>query len=259
MENNKNNHFRGQLSKKVLEKIQAGQVKIRSRFRFMLTHVLLVLGATVAMALVIFLLSFIIFAIRGTGTWYLSYYGPKGIWSFLAVFPWMIFIVAVVLLIVFEIFVKHFSYKRPLVYSAIAALILAMVFSWATLKVGLHSRLREYSQSSNLPVIGKMYRGFENGPVGHMVLGSIEELTEHGFILRTDRDERLEVEITEGTRFPFGKYLEEGFAVFVAGEREVNKIRAFGVHKIEEGTQRMFFRQPPMRGMKMQVPPPFMQ
>ena len=133
------------ISQKVIEKIKAGQVKMKPKATFVFQAIALVFLAGLAMVLAVFGTSFIGFALKVKG------YSP-----FL-----MAIILAVVLFIILAwILSKKFStfYKRPLLLGLVIISISVAMVSLAVFLTPFHQRIMEYSQARNIPLISPLYQ-----------------------------------------------------------------------------------------------------
>jgi hypothetical protein len=220
----------------VLEKIKSGQVKMRPKTHFVLKNDLVALGFILTILFVLYLISFIVFTLRMSGIWFAPGFGFYGIKIFLFSLPWLLILIAIILIIVLEILVKYFSfaYRRPIFYSALGIITLALLGSFIISQTKIHPYLFQKAQERNLPVAGKFYRDFSAGKFRNAHRGVVSEITEKGFKIETSSNEILNIIITPETRFPFGKDIEENDSVMILGERDNCTVRAFGVRKVDD-------------------------
>lgn len=231
-----NNQEQKSIKDRVLEKIKTGQVKMQPRFYFILKTILIMGGVFLAAALIIFLISFISFHLRTSGVWYLPGFGFRGLGIYLRLLPWFLIFVSVVLIFVLEILAKRFSfvYHRPILYSLLAIISIAVIGGFVIEKTPLHPKLLLRAREGKLPLAGSMYRNFGMPKFKDVHRGVVEEVVENGFKIRTFDGRLLTVILIRDTRFPFGKEVKKGDSVVVMGEREDDAVRAFGVRKIDD-------------------------
>lgn len=235
----------------VLSKIKKGDVKMRPKTYFLLKTILIVAGVLVACSLIIFLISFISFHLLASGIWYLPSFGFRGFGIYLRLLPWFLIFISLALILVLEILSKRFSFvwRRPIFYSLLAIILIALIGGFIIDKTSFHSGLFLQARQGRLPLAGPVYRDFGMPRFKDVHRGVVEEVTENGFLLRKADDELLTVILTSGTRFPFGKEIKEGDSVVVMGEREDDTVQTFGIRKIDDEF-RSFERRlprPPMR------------
>jgi len=221
---------------KVLEKIKSGKIKMRPKIYFILKAILVGLSVAVIAIFILYLISFIVFTLRMSGIWFAPGFGFYGVKIFLFSLPWILISIAIILIIVLEILVKHFSfaYRRPILYSILGIITLVLLGSFALSQIKIHPYLFQKSQERHLPVAGKFYRDFGAGKFRNAHRGIVSEITDNGFFIETRHNETLNIIITPETRFPFGKDIKENDSVMILGERDNCTVRAFGVRKVDD-------------------------
>ena len=231
-----NNSQKSTTAKKVLGKIKNDQIKMRPKTRFILKSILIILGIFLIFFFTLYLVSFILFALRASGVWHLSGFGFYGFRVSLILLPWLLILTAIVALIILEILVKHFSfvYHRPIFYSVLSVVILTLLGSFMIDKAQFHSCLFQKAQEERLPVMGKFYRDLGVEKNHNVCRGIILEITENGFQIETPRGKVLNVNITSETQFPDGEDFKKDNIIIVLGKRNKNEIQAVGIRKIDD-------------------------
>ncbi len=247
-----NNSQKSLITGKVLEKIKSGRVKMRPKAHFVLKTALAALGFILIILFVLYLISFIVFTLRMSGIWFAPGFGFYGIKIFLVSLPWILISIAIILILILEILVKHFSfaYRRPILYSILGIITLALLGSFIIGQTRIHPRFFQQAQERNLPVAGKFYRDFGAGKFRNAHRGVVSEITDNGFKIETVRNETLNIIITPETRFPFGKDIKENDIVMILGERDNCAVRAFGIRKVDDNLNNNFPRN---RGQKYKL------
>jgi hypothetical protein len=230
------NQRKKSISGNVLDKIQSGRIKMRPKIYFILKSIFIVISIFIIALFILYLISFITFSMRASGAWYLLPFGSPGIKATFTLAPWLLISLGVVLIIVLEILVKHFSfaYRRPVLYSLLVIMIFAFLGSSVIGKTKLHSGLFQRAQEGRLSVIGEMYRNFGMPKLKNVHRGIVSEITDSGFFIETPRGEILTIIIAAETHFPSEAAVQGGDAVVVLGERENSTIHAFGVREIND-------------------------
>lgn len=231
-----NNNLKQSLVERVLNKVQSGQVKMRPKIYFVLRVVLMVLGVITVALFALFLISFISFALGISGVWSMPGFGLRGLGAFFVSMPWLLILMALLLILVLEILVKHFAfaYRRPIIYSVLAILLIVFLGSFIINRTQFHPDLFQRAQEGRLPVAGEFYRDFSLPKTEDVHHGMVSEVTDEGFSVETNEGEVLTTVITSETRFPFGTGIQEGDAVMILGQRDNDKVQAFGVSKIKD-------------------------
>lgn len=241
------------LTDKILSKLKSGEFKMKPRAYFVLKAALIILGTAVVAGFILFLISFISFALRANGVLVLPIFGFRGFGMFLSSLPWLLIIVAVLLIFVLEMLFKHFAfaYRRPILYSVLGIVIIVILGTFIIDRTPLHSGLFGQAQRGGLPVFGPVYRGFGGmQKPNNANFGVVSEKTEDGFVMKTRDEQTIIVIIEERTRLPFGKDLKKDDAVMVLGKLSGDTIKAEGVIKVGiDENLKPFGREflPPMR------------
>jgi len=242
-----NNQEQKSIEEVVLNKIKSGEVKMRPKIYFVLKTTLIALSVFVVILFVLYLVSFIVFTMRASGAWFLPGFGPLGARTFLFSLPWILILIAVILIVALEVFAKHFTfvYRRPIVYSMLIIIALVLLGGFIIERTSFHPDLFWRAREGHLPLMGRIYRDpnmmVEPQNVHH---GVVSELTEEGFRLKKSNDEILNVVVSGETQFPFEKEIKEGDIVVVMGERNDDTVQAFGVRRINDELD-IFQRRPP--------------
>ena len=234
------------LKEKIVQAIETGKVHMRPKWRFVANTAALLFGVILALLILFYLASFIVFISHKSGAWFAPAFGLRGLYIFLTSFPWLIMAVAALFIfaVLFLIRKYAFAYGRPLLYSSLIVIALVIIAGFAIAQTSLHKGLFLMAQDEHLPFAGRLYR--ENGLMGrpgNIISGVIVEMIDDGFNMESRRDEVVTVVITPQTRLPFGADFEPGDAVVVLGDREDNKVRAFGIREIDKEEIMEFPRQ----------------
>lgn len=223
-------------AKKVLSKIKKDQIKMRPRVYFVLKSVLIICSVFFVALFVLYLTSFILFALRASGAWYLSGFGFYGLKASFILLPWLLIIIAVVLFVVLEIFVRHFSfaYHRPILYLIIGIVILTLLGSFIIDKTQFHPCLFQKAQEGRLPVLGRFYRDLGIEKDRNVSRGIILEVSNNNLQIKTPRGKILNVNITSETQLFDGADIKKDDVVIILGERNDSEIQAVGIRKIDD-------------------------
>jgi len=224
------------LREKVFEKIKSGQIAMRPKFYFALKTLLISGIIFLVVLLMAFLVSFISFHLRASGIWYLTAFGWQGLGVYLRLLPWFLIILSIVLILLLEILARRFSFvwRRPLFYSLLAIILIAVVGGFVIEKSSLHPQLFWQAREGKLLLMGPMYREFGMPRFRDVHRGVVEEVTENGFKIRTFDEQLLTVVLVREPRFPLEKEIKQGDSVVVMGARQNDTVRAFGIRKVDD-------------------------
>lgn len=152
---------------RVLEAIKARGITRRSSYYFMVRVALLIIGTLFVFLLTIYVASLSIFISVHTGDApLLPPHDMRDIVESLRALPWMLIVLALLMVGVLEYLSSHFSfiYKRPLVYSAIGGSIAVVLLGILLAQTAVHDRMLELNEHRPLPVMGPMYRYYNVHP-----------------------------------------------------------------------------------------------
>lgn len=230
----------------ILERIKTGELDMKPHWHFVLKTVLFVLGTIIVALLAVYLLSFLFFSLHQTGVWFTPSFGFVGLSYFVMSSPWILISFTLVFLLLLYLLVSRysFSYKRPLVFSMIGVTVFALLGSLLIQQTPMHRNIQNFAERHNLPGVAPVYRSLAGERPKGLVLGTVIEVTDSGFVIESDKGEMIRVEISSATRQKPGSVYEVGDTVFVFGKLENGVIEAVGVrpHTGDE--------LPPMPGRK---------
>jgi hypothetical protein len=227
------------------DKIKSGQIHMRPRFYFVLKTILIVFGAVLACLLILFLVSFIAFSLHANGLWLLPGFGFRGLGLFFNYLPWILILMALALIVILEVLAERFSFvwRRPIIYSLLAIILVVFLGSFLINRTPLHPGLLLRAREGNLPLGGPIYRGFSTPEFRGFHVGVVSEIREDGFIIKRPDGQLLTIIVNADTQFPSGKDIKVGDTIAVMGERQDDSVLAMAVRRIE-GEFYMFERRP---------------
>ena len=222
---------------------------MRPRWHFVLRGGLWFVGTILAALTLLYLASFIVFTMHQSGSWFVPGFGWSALGVFFRSLPFLLVFLALLFMVLLEVLVSRytFAYDKPLLYSALAIIVLVIFGGLAVGKTSLHSGLFRQAGKDRLPFAGELYRGYGMARSRELPLGMVEEITEDGWNVRNFRGEIVHVLVTPATSFPFGEDIEVGDTVVIFGEPQGDGvIKAFGAREISEDD----VEAPPRRMMK---------
>ncbi|MCA9365656.1 hypothetical protein KC723_02075 [Candidatus Kaiserbacteria bacterium] len=230
------------IQEKILNKIQSGEVYMKPKWHFVLRTGLLLCGVVIVLLLAVYFLSFAIFFMHQNGIWLASDFGFRGVSFFVMSSPWLIISTSLAFIILLYVLVHKysFSYKRPLVYSMLLIVVVAVIGSLLMNKTFMHQRLGNIIEGHQVPMLSPMYRGaMQERPEGVLV-GTVVELLKEGFVIKSEKDEFIVVTVTEKTKLPPDIKIQSGDTLIVFGDRKGDYLTAFGVKTFDKEKLRPF-------------------
>lgn len=221
----------------ILKAIESGKVKMKPRWHFLLKSALLGLGVILVVLALLYMSSFIFFVLKLNGVWFLPSFGSGETVTFLLSLPWLLILVAILFIILLETLVRKYSfgYRRPLIYTALAALVLAVGGGVLIALTPLHNTLLLSAREGRLPITGALYKAFDIQKFDDFHLCTVNGLQDNGLECQEPDGEELYVGMTPDTKFPSGVNFSKGDKVFVVGQEKEDKVEARGIRRIEKG------------------------
>ncbi len=224
------------ITEKVISKIEKGELKMRSKTYFIAKTILAIGLLFLTFLIVLYFGSLIIFVLRINDILLFHGMGFHPIRSILLSFPWYLVLLIFILIVLIEIIGKRFCliYRKPLIFSLLAILILVIASSFLIEKSSLHYSFFRLAEQERLPFFGRMYRDLGNLDIDDAHFGIILEKENNLWLIELDNGEIVSLKITEKTR---GKRtfseIEEGEKVIVIGEMRQRVIDVISFKKIE--------------------------
>ena len=225
----------------VLKAIANHQVRMRPAVLFKVEFLLIALISLMLLIVMIGIAGFIFYALRVNGHEALLGFGMSGIGVFLLIFPWPLFIIGLVLLLILQVLIRRFAfgYRRSIFLVLITLFIGGGAVALALdRETPLHDRLREGSVDGSLPApLGGFY-GHARGPVPHEqgifrgVVSRIQSdrITIQHDDLDTDQDDKgFEVILPKGE---VPSSFSVGENVYVYGTEDKGVITAIGITRL---------------------------
>lgn len=215
------------IKEEILGMIQTGDIEMKSKAHFMLKTFGVIVGVLFAFGTLLYVVSFIMFALRVSGTLALPSFGLPGVFILFSSLPWILILVSGVLIIVVEVLGRYFAfvYRQPLLYSIITIIAIVGVIGMLVDTMDIHPRISRFAQERNILGGSALYRQYERPPFERSGIGVVIEITEAGYIIKTPRGESLLVSTSTETRFPNGVggdgAIVVGDTIIIIGSKDV--------------------------------------
>ena len=192
-------------------------------------------SAIAVISIVIELLAGLLFFILQTdGFRYLPEFGMLGVIVFFQSFPWFPLTFIILLTIVLVFLLRRFArFRHRSVFTisfALCALILLIGFLLSL--TPLYGQWKPPPPHEGSPV-EPLTRGYGAWRFHNIFEGVVTNIEEKSLIILNADDRTFTVQLTRGARFPAGRDIGIGDAVFIIGEMRDGTIRAFGVRKLQ--------------------------
>src|SRR4030042_1853865 len=234
-ENQNKNQNQGSIGQIVIAKIKSEGVKMRPKIYFVARFVFFALAIIFTILIILYFASFAVFSLRASGTWFFPRFGFPGAKMFLVSLPWIPILIAGAAIVLLEVITKRFNlvYRRPIIYSLLGILMLAIIGGFLLEKTPFHSKIFMRAQHERLPGIGGFYREFGAPQPKGARFGLVLSVAENKFLMQSPNNETTTVTYTKETRIP-GKYvIKEGDKVSVLGRLINGILEAFEIREVK--------------------------
>lgn len=231
------------LRDKIMGQIKTEHISMRPRLYFTLQLAAIAAVSVLVLLLSVFIFNFLLFSIRINSHEAFLSFGPRGIVAFLMFFPWglLIFDAALIFLLEWLLRTFKFGYRFPLLYVLATLLAITVVTGFALDRgTGFNDRLidREEGGRHLLPPFNMLYGQARRPPHDGICRCTILQINEGSLVVKDNHrgaTTTLQVLLPANDPRATTTDLRVGDVVMVAGDREGDVIRAFGVHKEGEG------------------------
>jgi hypothetical protein len=215
-------------SDEIINTIKSGEAKMHSRAYFAAQAALVVLGAVLLFLLILFLATFIVFAMQEDGGFFAINFGPVGWGVFFTSFPWIMLLLSLALVLILWILLRRYSlvYHQPFLY-VLLVLIVTISLSYLFIPASsIHGGIYRYLSRNPIPLVSGVY-DFETTPVSDVYRGQVVTISTSSFILANDFGRTSTVLVSPGNNINPGSY------VIVFGHRVATAtIQASGMETI---------------------------
>lgn len=220
--------------KTIFDRIKSMNIKMKPRAYFIARTLLLVLGVIVLLLFIIYLVSFIIFSLRASGLLFLPRFGILGFKMLIGPLPWFLIFLSIGLVFLLEVLAKRFSfvYRRSILYSLFAIIIIVVFAGLIVGNTSFHPVLFRNAQERRLPIIGPFYRGHGAPMIKNVHHGIVSEIIDNGYIIETPNNQQLTLIL--GKDVLVRENIDVGDTIVAIGERTENSVRVFIIRKVTE-------------------------
>jgi len=171
-------------SDEVINTIRSSGAKMHSRAYFVTRAVLVILASAFLFLMVLFVATFIIFALQQNGGFFATNFGPGG-WSvFFFSLPWSLLLLSIVLVLILWILLRRYSliYHQPFLYTLLILVVVVSLTCFFLSAGFIHGGILRYVSRNPVPVVTGVYE-FETSPMSGIYRGQIAMLATSSFIL----------------------------------------------------------------------------
>ncbi len=171
-------------SEEIINTIQSGEAKMHSQAYFVVQAVLAIIAALVLFFLIVFIATFIIFALQQNGGFFATNFGLGGWAIFLESLPWVIFLLSIALLLILWLLLRRYSvvYHQPVLYTLLILIVAIGLIAVFLFPDSIHGGILRYASRNQMPIVAGVYE-FETAPMSGIYRGQVVVLATSSFIL----------------------------------------------------------------------------
>jgi len=227
-----NNH---QIEKRVMEKINSGRLKLRSKYIFLAEKLGLGSAFILSLLLAVLFFSLFLFYLKASDNLVYLTFGSRGLFAWLESFPYLMAITLTIFIIIASWIIKKsdLAFKKPFSYFIIGLLAFIMLAGTILAFTNISERIEQESLSSR--PAGRFIRPFfEFGLPDRSrgLAGRIIEAGENYLIIQTPQASK-KIDLSQLTT-PLEQPLLPGMFVVILGQRQQNFFIAERIHLISE-------------------------
>lgn len=213
---------------------------MRPRWQFVLMGLLWGLGALLALLVVLYLASLVVFLLRSSGMWFAPFLGPRGWFDIFRSAPLYILILTAACALVLSALVRHFSfaYRRPVAISLGAVLFVTLAGGIAVGVSPFHREVHRGARDGHLPsMMGTPYEHGMRPPLpDDMSRGVVVSHAGDTIIVQDDAGATTSIHVSRHTRLPFGADFAPGDTLIVIGDEASGTLEAYGIIESDPDT-----------------------
>ncbi len=174
-------------SDEIINTIKTGEAKMHSRAYFFAQAALVILGAVLLFLLILFVATFIIFALQENGGFFAANFGLAGWGVFFASLPWTMLLLSLALVLVLWILLRRYSlvYHQPFLYVLLVLIVAISLLCLFIPASSIHGGIYRYLSRNPIPVMSGVYE-FETAPANDVYRGQVVTLSTSSFVLAND-------------------------------------------------------------------------
>lgn len=227
------------IKEKVLEKISANEVTMRSKSYFIFKAAALIALGIAVLTISVFVCDFILLSLRINGHYSLLGFGSRGLWMFITFFPWKLLFFDGILVFLLERLLRQFrfGYRTPVLLLLLGLLIVTISIGFfidrgTALNDQLLLRARDHQLIAPFDEYYQRARhpSLEEGICRCVIIGvNNDSITAYDESLGTS----TVFTITIPQNANATAAIKVGDIVYIAGDRDEHGFRAFGLQKLD--------------------------
>lgn len=170
----------------VIDAIKSGKAKMRPRRYFVAQAILTVVAAVLLFFLILFLATFVIFALEENGGFFAINFGLVGWAIFFESLPWTALLISLAFVLILWILLRRYPlvYHQPFLYTLLILIAAISLISFFLSGPSLQGGFMQYISQNQLPFVSGVYE-YETAPGKGIYRGEVLFMITNGFVLES--------------------------------------------------------------------------
>ena len=222
------------LEEKILKAIHEHRVNMRPHWQYALKALGIISLLVIITAYLLFHASFFFYALHQNGSLLLPGFGINGIARLFNSFPWDLFLIGLILIIIISALIgqKTRAYRLPFIYTLAGVLAIATITSILIAWSPFHERFKQLATDDKLTILTPIYQQYATEEPSETFIGEITSAEENQFTLIDRRGYFIQVVISEKTDIQAGYSIKAGEACIVIGDLQKGQVIAEAINQL---------------------------
>ena len=221
------------MKKDLIDTIKNGRIKMRPRSYFITRSVVALIGTIVVFFVILFMITFIVFALQENGGSFATHFGFAGWGIFLESLPWSMLFLSLALALILWILLRRYAivYRQPFLYVLLALAIVTSLASAFISESAIQGEIFHYAFQNHIPVVSGVYE-LETAPANDIYRGHVAVLATSSFILTDETGHTSTILLIPAAMERFSMLGRGDYVVIFGHSVATATISASGVTKI---------------------------
>jgi hypothetical protein len=221
------------MEKNVVDTIKSREIKMRSHAYFATRAVFVILAAILLFLLIVFVATFIVFALQQNGGFYATNFGPAGWEIFLFSLPWSFLLLSIALILILWLLLRRYAliYHQPFIYTLLILIVVIALTCFFLSAASIHGGIYRYISKNPIPVVTGVYE-FETAPLSGVYRGQVIVLATSSFILENAFGQTSTVIVVPGAWPELGQVAPGNYVLLFGHGIATATIQAYGLEPI---------------------------
>jgi hypothetical protein len=217
----------------VIDTIKSREIKMRSHKYFVVRAVFVILAMVLLFILILFVATFIIFALQQNGGFYATNFGAVGWETFFFSLPWSFLLLSIVLVLILWLLLRRYAliYRQPFLYTLLLLIVVVSLMCFFLSASSIHGGILRYVARNQVPLVAGVYE-FETAPMSGVYRGQIATLATSSFILENTAGQTSTVIVVPGALYELAGVQPGDYVILFGHGVATATIKAYGLERV---------------------------